>query len=83
MDRLQYRHCLGWFPADDTQPLFQRSYNVIWTLWTLDGRCFDVVCRLGYSYFDFFDAKLHNQMREKVLKELENFEERRKVGTYN
>ena len=25
------------------------------------------------------DAKLHNQMREKVLKELENFEQRRKI----
>ena len=28
------------------------------------------------------DAKLHNQMREKVLKELENFEGRRKVGKF-
>ena len=27
--------------------LFQHSYNVICTLWTLDGRYFDVVCRLG------------------------------------
>ena len=27
--------------------LFQRSYNVIWILWALDGRCFDVVCWLG------------------------------------
>ena len=30
--------------------------------------------------FKTVDAKLHNQMREKVLKELENFEGRRKVG---
>ena len=30
--------------------------------------------------FKTVDAKLHNQMREKVLKELENFEERRKIG---
>ena len=30
--------------------------------------------------FKTVDAKLHNQMREKVLKELENFEARRKVG---
>ena len=34
------------------------------------------------SWFCFktVDAKLHNQMREKVLKELGNFEARRKVG---
>ena len=30
--------------------------------------------------FKTVDAKLHNQMREKVLEELENFEGRRKVG---
>ena len=30
--------------------------------------------------FKTVDAKLHNQMREKVLKELENFKARRKVG---
>ena len=30
--------------------------------------------------FKTVDAKLHNQMREKVLKKLENFEARRKVG---
>ena len=30
--------------------------------------------------FKKVDAKLHNQMRQKVLKELEIFEERRKVG---
>ena len=26
--------------------LFQRSSNIMWTLWTLDERCFDVLCRL-------------------------------------
>ena len=28
--------------------LFQRSCNVVWTLWTLDGRYFDSLCRLGW-----------------------------------
>ena len=27
--------------------LFQRSYDVIWTLWTLDERCKNFVCQLG------------------------------------
>ena len=30
--------------------------------------------------FETVDAKFHNQMREKFLKELKNFEARRKVG---
>ena len=29
--------------------LFQRSSNIIWTLLTLDGRCFDVLSQLGYN----------------------------------
>ena len=37
---------IGKYPCWYTT-LFQRLFNVIWTLWTLDGSCLDVVCRLG------------------------------------
>ena len=33
--------------------LFQRPSNVIWTLWTLDGRWNNVVCQLGKERFPY------------------------------
>ena len=36
--------------------LFQRSSNVIWTLWMLDGRCFDVLCQVGNILLDILSG---------------------------
>ena len=39
--------------------LFRRPYNFIWTLCTLDGRYFEVVCRLGV-FEVFYKSLLEN-----------------------